>query len=85
MLYIFSAFFIPPEKVPTFYDLLWIVGVNDFILKFIAVLAKITVTLAPAKLLPYQKRGKYYLFLEVMVTASQNVYITMKLFKYFYR
>jgi len=59
------AFFIPPDKVPTFYDLLWIVGVNDFILKFIAVLAKIGVTLMPAKMIPYQKRGKYYLFLEV--------------------
>lgn len=60
-----SAFFVPPEKVPTFYDLLWIVGVNDFILKFIAVLAKIVVTLLPAKIMPYQKRGKYYLFFEV--------------------
>jgi len=60
-----SAFFIPPDKVPTFYDLLWIVGVNDFILKFMAVLAKILVTLMPAKIIPYQKRGKYYLFLEV--------------------
>jgi len=60
-----SAFFVPPEKVPTFYDLLWIVGVNDFILKFIAVLAKIIVTVLPAKIMPYQKRGKYYLFFEV--------------------
>merc|ERR1719322_1391872 len=60
-----SAFFIPPDKVPTFYDLLWIVGVNDFILKFMAVLAKILVTLMPAKIIPYQKRGKYYLFFEV--------------------
>jgi len=60
-----SAFFIPPEKVVTFYDLLWIVGVNDFILKFMAVLAKILVTISPSRVIPYQKRGKYYLFLEV--------------------
>lgn len=60
-----SAFFIPPDKVTTFYDLIWIVGVNDFILKFMAVLAKIFVTLMPAKFIPYQKRGKYYLFLEM--------------------
>ena len=51
-----SAFFIPPDKVPTFYDLLWIVGVNDFILKFMAVLAKILVTLMPSRVIPYQKR-----------------------------
>jgi hypothetical protein len=36
-----SAFFIPPLGVPTFYDLVWIVGVNDFVLKFLAVLAKV--------------------------------------------
>ena len=51
--------------MPTFYDLLWIVVVNDFILKSIAVLAKIGVTLMPARMIPYQKWGKYYLFLEV--------------------
>ena len=62
---VLSAFFVPPGSVSTFYDLLWTVGVNDFILKFLAVLAKVLVTVLPARLLPYQKRGKYYLFLEV--------------------
>ena len=38
---------------------------NDFVLKFLAVLAKVSVTLLPASILPYQKRGKHYLFLEV--------------------
>jgi hypothetical protein len=33
---VFSAFFVPPERVSTFYDLVWIVGVNDFVLKFIS-------------------------------------------------
>jgi len=60
-----TAFFIPPQSVETFVDLVWIVGVNDFILKFLCVLAKIGITLLPARLLPYQKRGKYYLFLEM--------------------
>lgn len=62
---VLSAFFIPPSAVPTFYDLVWIVGVNDFILKFLAVLAKVVVTVLPARVMPYQKRGKYYLFFEV--------------------
>jgi len=62
---VLSAFFIPPAAVATFYDLVWIVGVNDFVLKFLAVLAKVSVTLLPASILPYQKRGKHYLFLEV--------------------
>merc|ERR1719391_1035790 len=62
---VLSPFFIPPAAVTTFYDLVWIVGVNDFVLKFLAVLAKVVVTLLPASILPYQKRGKHYLFLEV--------------------
>jgi len=60
-----SAFFIPPEEVSSFVDLLWIVGINDFFLKFLSVFTKIIVTVTPAKFLPYQKRGKYYLFIEV--------------------
>jgi hypothetical protein len=44
---VLSAFFIPPAAVATFYDLVWIVGVNDFVLKFLAVLAKVAVTLLP--------------------------------------
>jgi hypothetical protein len=60
-----SAFFIPPEEVSSFVDLLWIAGINDFFLKFLAVFTKIIVTVTPAKFLPYQKRGKYYLFIEV--------------------
>ena len=62
---VLSAFFIPPSAVATFHDLLWIVGVNDFVLKFLAVLAKVVVTVLPASVLQYQKRGKYFLFLEV--------------------
>ena len=57
--------FIPPDKVPTISGLLWIVVFNDFILMFIALLAKIGITLMPARMIPYQKWGKYYLFLEV--------------------
>jgi len=60
-----SAFFIPPEEVCSVVDLLWIVGINDFFLKFLSVFTKIIVTVSPAKFLPYQKRGKYYLFIEV--------------------
>ncbi|XP_023347262.1 RING finger and transmembrane domain-containing protein 2 isoform X2 [Eurytemora carolleeae] len=60
-----SAFFIHPGEVCTFYDLLWVVGINDFFLKFLAVLTKIIITVLPPTLVPYQKRGKFYLFVEV--------------------
>ena len=46
------------------YELFWLVGVNDFILKFAAVVAKIFVVLTPASVLPCKRRGKYFLFVE---------------------
>ena len=58
------AIFIPPDEVQSVYDLVWIVAVNDFILKFFALSFKVMVIFAPAKLLPYQKRGKFFLVIE---------------------
>ncbi len=51
-----SAIFLPPTKVESLYDLLWLVAVNDFMLKFVAVILKIGLIFLPEKLLPYQKR-----------------------------
>ncbi|XP_022919830.1 E3 ubiquitin-protein ligase RNFT2 [Onthophagus taurus] len=48
------------------WDLLWIVGVTDFILKLITVVVKIFVTLMPHKIIAFQKRGKTYLFIEAI-------------------
>lgn len=58
------AIFLPPSKVDTLYDLLWFVAVNDFMLKFLAVILKIGLIFTPGQIVPYQKRGKYFLFLE---------------------
>ena len=51
-----SAIFLPPSKVDTLYDLLWFVAVNDFMLKFLAVILKIGLVFTPGQLVPYQKR-----------------------------
>lgn len=60
-----SMVFIPPYSQPlSVWDLLWIVGVTDFVLKLITILLKTAVAAFPAVVLPYQKRGKCYLFLE---------------------
>jgi len=59
------AFFNPPAAVATFFDLVWIVVVNDVVLKFLTLLAKVAVAVLPAFILPYQKRGQLYHFLEV--------------------
>lgn len=50
---IFIKTFDKPLKV---WDLLWFVGITDFILKLITVALKIVVILTPGRLIPYQKR-----------------------------
>lgn len=66
-----SLVFIPPYSQPlSVWDLLWIVGVTDFVLKLITIILKISIAALPGIVLPYQKRGKCYLFLE----ASSQLY-----------
>ncbi|CAK1579624.1 unnamed protein product [Parnassius mnemosyne] len=46
------------------WELLWLVVLTDLIVKIITVDIKLLVTMMPACLLPFQKRGKVYLFTE---------------------
>ncbi|CAH2040782.1 unnamed protein product, partial [Iphiclides podalirius] len=48
------------------WELLWLVVLTDLIVKIITVDVKILVTMMPACLLPFQKRGKVYLFTEAV-------------------
>ncbi|KAI5633601.1 ring finger domain-containing protein [Phthorimaea operculella] len=48
------------------WELLWLVVLTDLIVKIITVNIKIIVTMMPAFLLPFQKRGKVYLFIEAV-------------------
>ena len=57
--------FLPSGKVETFSELLWIVAVNDFILKFVAVIFKILIVMLPGNLLAFRKRGNCFLFIEM--------------------
>ncbi len=66
----FSAIFLPPAKVDSLYELIWLVGVNDFILKFLAVIIKVVLVLAPAKWLPFQRRVWLNLYCIVIVELA---------------
>ncbi|XP_048007156.1 RING finger and transmembrane domain-containing protein 2 [Leguminivora glycinivorella] len=46
------------------WELIWLVVLTDLIVKIITVDVKILITMMPACLLPFQKRGKVYLFVE---------------------
>jgi len=59
------ALFIPNGKITSLSELLWIVGVNNFVLKFVSVIVKILVILLPASVILHRKRGNYFLFIEL--------------------
>ena len=61
LLFFSSAIFIPSGRVATLSELLWIVGVNDFILKFVSVIIKIFVILLPSTILQHRKRVSFKL------------------------
>lgn len=55
-LYLNLIFIRTYNKPLTVWDLLWIVGITDFILKLITVMLKILLTLLPDKIVAFQKR-----------------------------
>lgn len=64
-LFTLSVFMPLSTKLESFTELLWIVAINDFMLKYVAVISKIFVVLLPPIALPYRKRGNYFLFIEM--------------------
>ncbi|CAH1991018.1 unnamed protein product [Acanthoscelides obtectus] len=48
----------------TVWNLVWIVAITDFTLKLLTVAIKILLTMLPAQVVDFKKRGKIYLFIE---------------------
>ncbi|XP_068912706.1 RING finger and transmembrane domain-containing protein 2-like isoform X2 [Tenebrio molitor] len=53
--------------------LLWIVVITDFALKLVTVAVKILLTMLPEKIVPFQKRGKVYLFIEAISQMYRSI------------
>ncbi|CAL8129584.1 unnamed protein product [Orchesella dallaii] len=61
----YALIFLPTgSDLSSFWSLIWAVGVTDYVAKFGTVFVKIFVVALPGCILPFQKRGKYYLFVE---------------------
>ncbi|KAG8234368.1 hypothetical protein J437_LFUL014987 [Ladona fulva] len=61
-----SLFMIPPYTQPlTICDLFWLVCVTDLVLKMITVIMKGFLVSMPPTLISYQKRGKWFHFIEI--------------------
>lgn len=66
------------EKPLRVWDLLWFVGITDFILKLITVGLKIIVIITPGRLIPYQKRVRttmlFYTNIFILVFRGKYTY-----------
>ncbi|KAF7701105.1 E3 ubiquitin-protein ligase RNFT1 isoform X1 [Silurus meridionalis] len=54
----------PHVEPMDFWDVLWIVGVTSFIVKFLIMGLKCLVLLLPACVMVYRRRGQWYMFIE---------------------
>ncbi|XP_006001213.1 RING finger and transmembrane domain-containing protein 2 [Latimeria chalumnae] len=60
-----SLLFLKPNlETLDFFDMMWIVGITDFVLKYITIGLKCLVLLLPKILLAIKSRGKFYLVIE---------------------
>ena len=80
MFFYHRTIFLPSGKVESFSELLWIVAVNDFILKFVAVIFKILIVMLPGNLLPYRKRVRDILHCSILerydiITEKKKLYM----------
>ncbi|XP_043269497.1 RING finger and transmembrane domain-containing protein 2 isoform X2 [Venturia canescens] len=80
--YIFEEPLFRMYTVPkTMSELLWSVIITDMVLKLFTITFKVFVTCLPARILPYARRGKYYL---VMEACSQFYRSTATVYPWFF-
>ncbi|CAG0880750.1 unnamed protein product [Cyprideis torosa] len=61
----YHLFFLVTDRMPSTWDnLIWTVLVTDFTAKLVTILIKVCIVALPSGPLPFQKRGKWYLFVE---------------------
>jgi len=60
-----TLLFMPTNlSLTSIWTLFWLVGVTDYVAKYMTVIIKAIVLSLPQRVTPFQKRGKYYLFVE---------------------
>ncbi|VEN46074.1 unnamed protein product [Callosobruchus maculatus] len=57
----------------TVWDLLWIVTITDFTLKLLTIAIKMLLTMLPAQVIDFKKRGKIYLFIEATSQLYRSI------------
>lgn len=62
-----SLYFCLPEVGDmSLWNLLWVVGTTDFIIKYFTILLKALITALPRQVLPFRRKGKFYMLVEIL-------------------
>ncbi|XP_043910469.1 E3 ubiquitin-protein ligase RNFT1 [Protopterus annectens] len=63
-LYLSLIFMNPTLKSQQLWDVIWIVGITDFILKFIFMVCKCFIILLPSFIVSFKSKGQWFMFIE---------------------
>eukprot|EP00058_Branchiostoma_floridae_P005150 XP_002590638.1 hypothetical protein BRAFLDRAFT_125540 [Branchiostoma floridae] len=56
-----------------FWTLLWVVGMTDFVIKFMSMAVKCLIVLLPRGIMHFKRRGKYYMFVEHLAQSYRSL------------
>ncbi|XP_019641126.1 PREDICTED: RING finger and transmembrane domain-containing protein 2-like [Branchiostoma belcheri] len=56
-----------------FWTLLWVVGMTDFVIKFMSMAVKCLIVLLPRGVMHFKRRGKYYMFVEQLAQYYRSL------------
>uniref|UniRef100_I3MPL9 Ring finger protein, transmembrane 2 n=1 Tax=Ictidomys tridecemlineatus TaxID=43179 RepID=I3MPL9_ICTTR len=78
-----SLIFLKPNlETLDFFDLLWIVGIADFVLKYITIALKCLVVALPKIILAVKSKGKFYLVIEELSQLFRSLVPIQLWYKY---
>ncbi|XP_069870835.1 RING finger and transmembrane domain-containing protein 2 isoform X1 [Dipodomys merriami] len=78
-----SLIFLKPNlETLDFFDLLWIVGIADFVLKYLTIALKCLVVALPKIILAIKSRGKFYLVIEELSQLFRSLVPIQLWYKY---
>lgn len=63
-LYLSLIFLNPTLDYSSFWEVLWVIGITDFILKFLCMSLKCLILLVPSFIIPFKSKGYWYMLLE---------------------
>jgi len=78
-----SLIFLKPNlETLDFFDLLWIVGIADFVLKYVTIALKCLVVALPKIILAVKSKGKFYLVIEELSQLFRSLVPIQLWYKY---